>query len=151
FFSLFITYQDWKSRSIHILLFMGYLLSALLHIWYKPGWNWFDPLFNLAFVLVLVTLSIIVLRSFRKIRTRESIGSGDLIYLLITLLFFKTYVFIVALNISFIVSLLFHLIALRVSDTYKAKNLIPLAGFQAPVFTLFYLMHHEIYPIESFF
>lgn len=138
---LTIAYQDFKSREVQWFWFPLLFVLALFKIWYLDQ---FKELFSFLLNVIMVLLQLLLLTLYFSIKERKLIniadsylGWGDILFLL---------------NLCFLLSpvnfILFYLVSLLVTITsyliYNAfVNLskpIPLAGLQASVFTIVYII-----------
>lgn len=126
---LFVFFQDWKYRRIHVVLPLAIFLFSL-YIIYLKSLSFKNMLLNTAFFLV--TLSILVL--YMSLKSRKFLnpfehyfGLGDLLfYVAVTPLFILPN-FIV----FFILSMVFALVLQFAFKKVLTEHTIPLAGFSA--------------------
>ncbi len=124
-----ITYQDFKQREVSVLLFFVVaLIGGYLH--YSAQYlNQFllSLLINLSTVLILISILILYVKFIMKIKLKESIGSGDLLFFIVFALSFPSVSFVLLLALSFVFSLVIFFI---LKQSLKNKT-VPLAGLQA--------------------
>lgn len=126
---IFVFFQDWKYRRIHVVLPLSIFLASLYLIYLK-SLSFKNMLLNTAFFLV--TLSILVL--YMSLKSRKFLnpfehyfGLGDLLfYVAVTPLFILPN-FIV----FFILSMIFALVLQLAFKKMMAAHTVPLAGFSA--------------------
>jgi hypothetical protein len=127
---LFLFYQDWKYRSIHVFLPILILFSSYFIIKHENKLSNKIILLNLFFFLI--TLSILII--YMSIKNKQFLnplqnyfGFGDLLfYISITPLFdLKNYV------LFFILSMIFAICLQFILGKKMKHNTVPLAGFSA--------------------
>ncbi|MEP6931842.1 MAG: prepilin peptidase [Flavobacterium sp.] len=126
---LFVFFQDWKYRRIHVVLpFVIFLFSLYLIYLKSPSFK--NILLNTVFFLI--TLSILVL--YMSIKNKQFLnpfthyfGLGDLLfYIAVTPLFILP-----NFILFFILSMIFALVLQIVFKKVITENTVPLAGFSA--------------------
>ncbi|MEQ9052132.1 hypothetical protein [Marinoscillum sp.] len=149
--SLMIFWQDLKSRSIHLYLILFFaLLPVFFHFLVRP----IDPssvVFNWVFLAVAIGLSMLVIRWRNHLSFSGMFGLGDVLYLMIVSVYFDFPDFVIWLNIGLMAALGIHLMAKRFSEKYKKRNLIPLAGFLTPIFTVALYIDIHVGPVSAYF
>jgi Type IV leader peptidase family. len=129
-----IVYQDFKSRSVHVVLFIGILV--LLPLITFPGdinYWFFNSLVNMSVVLTQIIASFIFLsiKNRRYINiVNTALGSGDIVMLGIFSLNFSVPIFIIIILISLVVALIQYWVCSILQSEEKS---IPLAGVMALV------------------
>lgn len=149
--SLIIVYEDFKGRTVHLFALAGFLgVGVFFHFWVKTI-SWLDLGLNQAFLILLFAFSFCISKFYFGKSLFKMIGLGDLIYLVIVTLFFDFPTFVIWFNLALVGSLIFHLIVARVLlRSRNSKQLIPLAGYSAIIFTLAILYETYVGSAASF-
>ena len=126
---LMMAYQDIRSRTISLWLFLALLCLGFFRFEFI-ALNWVEALFSASFLLIC---SIVVWLYFKLRRPNQNlldtIGLGDILFLLLTCLFLCFPTFIYWFNISLLLSLILHFSLKNFVSNHS--ELIPLAGYQA--------------------
>ena len=133
--ALLIAFQDFEGRAVSVLWFVFFALLAVPYYLYISTFDWISWLLNIAFVMTLLALSGIILKLRVGKKIKEMLGAGDVVFLLISTLYFDFPSFVIWLNVGLVLSLAGHLVLIRIATSYKRSNSIPLAGFLAIIFT----------------
>lgn len=128
--------QDFKTRTIHLFVLIGFFLTGLIHIWPFGFDGFLIILFNFSYLSVLLLIAFLVLNIWKSLSAKEMIGMGDILYLIIMTLFFDFPEFIIALNFALIGSMILHLLLCQLFHSYKIKRYLPMAGLMVPFFTI---------------
>lgn len=138
FVLIIISLEDFKYRTVRLLLFP--LLLVLLITSMKEI-SLSNVLLNIAYLLFLTGIGATYL--FIKYKTwvllTNSIGVGDVLFLLVLSCWFSPVDYILFNSISFTVALVLHFILNRVSASYRVYNSIPLAGVQSICFLIVFI------------
>jgi len=147
--SLIVSYQDFKTRSIHILTILGYLLILIPFKLFLSHINWIDIFMNFIFLSIILGATFLV--AFLRYSNVKLIGTGDILFLAVQAFYFPFLDFIICVNVGLVISLVMHGIMTLLSKSYKKTSLIPLAGFLTPTFTL--VLAAQIYarPVSTYF
>lgn len=133
-FLLGVVYQDFTTRSVHVLFFIGLIIVAILYALKFQGWPGLlsDVVVNLCFVSIQI---LAVFGYFRlKFGNQQKIlnhylGVGDLVFFLPVVIIFPLINFI-AFYMTSLIIILFIAILHRIFGNQKTAT-IPLAGGQA--------------------
>jgi hypothetical protein len=134
---LYLTYQDWKNRSVYWIIF-PVLFVLNLYLNYIPT-VYIDFLLNISIVLLQLT-SIIIYLKIKGLRLSELFskyfGFGDLLFLVVLSLSFKVDTFLIFNIVSLVFAILFSLML-------KLKS-IPFAGIQSFFLSVYIIYNHLI-------
>ena len=128
---IFIAYQDIKQRKVLLLVLLGLislvtfkaiLLAAYLEV------ALLECFINLVIISLMVLLLWIYFKLLRKKQLTDVLGLGDILMFVVFAIAFSAVTFIIHLTLSFVFSLMFHLI---LKKHYKKENTVPLAGFMS--------------------
>lgn len=138
---LTIAYQDFKSREVQWFWFPLLLVLALFKIWYLDQ---FKELFSFLLNVIMVLLQLLLLTLYFSIKERKLIniadsylGWGDILFLLNLCFLLSPLNFILFYLVSLLVTITSYLIYNAFVNSSKP---IPLAGLQAIVFTIVYII-----------
>ena len=138
---LIIAYQDFKSREVHWFLFPLLLILALFKIWYLDQ---FKELFSFLLNVIMVLLQLLLLSLYFSIKERKLIniadsylGWGDILFLFNLCFLLSPVNFILFYLVSLLVTITSYLIYNAFVNSSKP---IPLAGLQALIFTIVYII-----------
>lgn len=139
-----ITYEDVRYRAI-LLIEFPVLAALLLFVSKIPDWFQFSVgvLYNMIYILFLMSVLTLYL-SLRRGRVTNVFngyfGSGDLLFFVVLAGFLEPVHFILFLNASLILSMVFHILLKRIFRTWYHTRTVPLAGFQALCFAMLLLI-----------
>lgn len=138
FVLIIISFEDFKYRSVRLFLFP--LLLVLL-ITSMNEISLSNVLINMAYLLFLTGIATLYLFIKYKSCTlfANSIGAGDILFLLVLSCWFYPVDYILFNSISFIIALVLHFILNKVSSSYRMCNSIPLAGIQSICFLIVFI------------
>jgi hypothetical protein len=141
---VFFVYEDFKSRTIHLYLFLPLILLVVYNATLQKSLAEVltSLVFNIGYVSLLigVTSSYIYFR-YRRFDLFKFIGAGDLLFLFAIAPMFEPLIFVVFVTLSFVIALLGHVVFQRISSRYAGFETVPLAGYQSACMALFILFN----------
>lgn len=144
----FIFLQDIKDRRVSVLLLaMNCLTLGSLH--FLNGNHKLLVSHTAINIGILTPMSLAIyayIKLVLKTTVQESIGLGDLFWILALAFGFPTVTFIVLLSFSFLFSLALHLLV----KNYSKNPLVPLAGYQS-LFLLLILLTDKLLPVLNLY
>lgn len=148
---LAIAYEDWQTRSVHTYWFALVFLSISFLQINTFGFLEYLQQYLINFVFILFYFALLQLYVVIKHRIwvwifDRYIGWGDIVFIFCVAGYWDLLGFIAYLILSLIIALLLYLFLIS-----GKKTTIPLAGFQALVFFLFfYLEQLKILPLDQY-
>lgn len=141
-----IAYEDIRFRFVRIMLFPVLATVLILDRIYamSSGMLVANVIVNLLYLCILLGLTVLYVKLRKreaKFSFRQSIGSGDLFFLSVLACWFDPVNFIIFITVSLAVALCLHLILIRCSQFYRAKETVPLAGFQSLCFLVVFVVN----------
>lgn len=148
--ALVILFEDFRSRSLHIVLLVLVGVLGSLKFFGQSGITILDLACNFGFLIILLVLSFSLLY-LKRGNIKGLIGAGDVLFLAFLTFYFNFPVFPILINISLILSLILHFVFQQCHTGYRSFGKIPLAGFQAPIFACALVIDTYVYPLHSYF
>lgn len=148
--SLIIAIQDFKTRSIHLFVLLAYLgLFPVFGLYIRKP-DLIDIGLNLGFLIAVLSITWLVSILVFKRKIFEIIGLGDVLYLLISVLYFRFPDYLIWFNIGLMFSLIVHFFVSGFNHKHSdSKQLIPLAGYLAIIFTFAIAFENYVGSINS--
>lgn len=130
---ILIAFEDFKSRSVNILLFVALgLLLSYKSLQEYPVTIWALNIgINFAYLVVMMAACGGYIYWKYKRGLGNFIGAGDVIFLAIVSLLLDPILFLFFNTLSFIIALVSHVLLSSVSTRYVRAGTVPLAGFQS--------------------
>lgn len=144
FNAIFIFYQDYKERQVHLFALVVFIVFATVLQWHQHLFIEIYAIEVLANFLLSLLMLIGVYVYFKLIRKKNAvnmIGLGDLVLFLAYIVSYDTTSFIIHFAIALLVSLLIHLLFQK---KYKKFQTVPLAGYMALYLGLQKMLFHWI-------
>lgn len=125
----FVVYQDFKNREVTVALFilLGFIGGYLHFTTQYLNVFLLSLLINFTAILLLVFILLIYCKLIMRIKLKEAIGVGDILFFMVLGVSFPTVSFLMLFSISLIFSLLLFIV---LKPKMKIKT-VPLAGLQA--------------------
>ncbi|MDB5274735.1 MAG: type leader peptidase [Chitinophagaceae bacterium] len=149
FLLLAIAFEDFKSRTVHAILFpIVFALSVLYAFYHLDGYSIVENItFSFGFLLLQGILLVLyfVIKQKRWINiTNGYLGWGDILFMLAILPFFSPTAYVLFYLVSLIVTMLF-VVVYRI--VFKKMVFIPLAGIQALCLVIVLYYHQIVSPV----
>ena len=137
---LAITYEDWKTRSVHIYWFALTFVCLGYLGWRSMGFQDYALQFGINFIFLLSYFVLLQLYFMLKQCGwvwifNKYIGWGDVVFLLCIAGYWNLVCFIVFIIASLLISLVVYFVAIK-----PYRDTIPLAGLQSLIFLIFFYL-----------